>query len=216
MWLSEAGASVRMKAVGLFLERPVKSGCADAVLDFSPRSCPIAPARTRGSSPASRSAARRPPRPRAAGSGRPATRALEDVRARASPAASQRRLGRLQREAADEDGQAAEEGLLGGGEQVVAPGDRVAHRPQAGRQVARAAGQQRQAGRGGPAAPAAAEVDSGPRPARSPAAGRPAGGRSRRRRRRSARSARSRAGRPGPRHEQADRRGRAATSSTDG
>ena len=52
--------------------------------------------------------------------------------------------GRLQREAADKDGQPAEEDLLLRGEQVVAPGDGVAHRLLAGRQVAPAAGQQRQ------------------------------------------------------------------------
>ena len=92
------------------------------------------------------------------------------------------RLGRLEGEAAGEDGQAAEEGLLLGVEQVVAPGDRVAHRLLAGRQVARPAGQQRQPlAPAGPAAPAARAPCSGRRPARSPAAARPGGGRSRRR-----------------------------------
>ena len=59
------------------------------------------------------------------------------------------RLGRLQREAAGEDGQPAEQSLFGRGEQVVAPGDRVAHRLQPRRQVAGAAGQERQEGRFG-------------------------------------------------------------------
>ena len=54
------------------------------------------------------------------------------------------RFGPRQVEAADEDGQAAKERLLGRVEQVVAPGDGVAHRPQPVRQVAGAAGQQRQ------------------------------------------------------------------------
>ena len=54
------------------------------------------------------------------------------------------RLRGLQREAADEDGQAPEERLLLRGEQVVAPGDRVAQGALAGRGVARPAGQQRQ------------------------------------------------------------------------
>ena len=55
------------------------------------------------------------------------------------------RLGRLQREAADEDGEPAEQRLLRGREQVVAPGDRVAHRPLPGSGRSRAAaGQQRQ------------------------------------------------------------------------
>ena len=51
---------------------------------------------------------------------------------------------RLQREAAGEDGEAAEEGLLLRGEEVVAPGDGVAHRLVAGGLVARAAGEQLQ------------------------------------------------------------------------
>ena len=54
------------------------------------------------------------------------------------------RLGRLQREAAGEDGQAAEERLLLRRQQVVAPGDRVAHRPLPGGRSRAAAGQQRQ------------------------------------------------------------------------
>ena len=54
-------------------------------------------------------------------------------------------LRRLQREAAGEDGEAAEEGLLVGGQEVVAPGDRVAHGALARGAVARPAGQQRQA-----------------------------------------------------------------------
>ena len=58
------------------------------------------------------------------------------------------RGGGREREAADEDGQAVEERLLVRVEQVVAPGDGVAHRLQAGRLIARPAGQQRQ--RAGP------------------------------------------------------------------
>ena len=114
---------------------------------------PVAPARTPGSSPASRTAdsplrcstsphqalvhqRRDPVRARI---GRGVSRS---VRRRGS---STDRLGRRQREAAGEDRQPPEQGLLGRGEQVVAPGDGVAHRLQARRQVARAAGQQRQA-----------------------------------------------------------------------
>ena len=111
------------------------------------------------------------------------------------------RLGRLEREAAGEDGQPAKERLLVRRQQVVAPGDGVAHRPLAGRQVARAAGQQRPAAApAGPAGPRAAGGGSAPPPARSPAAARPA---ARQivadRRRRCPRSGRSRAGRPGAR-----------------
>ena len=51
----------------------------------------------------------------------------------------------VEREAAGEDGEAPEERLLVRGEQVVAPGDRVAHRLLPGRQVAVAARQERQA-----------------------------------------------------------------------
>jgi hypothetical protein len=54
------------------------------------------------------------------------------------------RLGGVQCPAAAEDGQLAEQGLLGAAEEIVAPGDRVAQRPLAGRQVAPAADQQRQ------------------------------------------------------------------------
>ena len=54
------------------------------------------------------------------------------------------RLGRLQREAAGEDRQPPEERPRVGREQVVAPGDRVAHRAQPRRRVARSADQQRQ------------------------------------------------------------------------
>src|SRR3712207_8741133 len=50
-------------------------------------------------------------------------------------------LRRLQRPAPGEDGQAAKEGLLGRREQVVAPGDGVAHRALASREVATAPGQ---------------------------------------------------------------------------
>ena len=53
-------------------------------------------------------------------------------------------FGCLQGEAAGEDGQPAEEGLFVGGEQVVAPGDRVAHGALPRGQVAGAAGQQAQ------------------------------------------------------------------------
>jgi hypothetical protein len=52
------------------------------------------------------------------------------------------RLGRLQGEAADEDGEAAKQGLLIGGEEVVAPGDRVPHRAQPSRLIARTASQE--------------------------------------------------------------------------
>ena len=64
-----------------------------------------------------------------------------------------RRPRRLPSAAAGEDGQPPEERLLRSVEQVVAPGDGVAQRLLAGRQVARAAGQQRQPR--APAAPAA-------------------------------------------------------------
>ena len=91
------------------------------------------------------------------------------------------RLGRLQGAAADEDGQPPEQRLLLGREQVVAPGDGVAHRPQPGGQVARPAGRAAAAAApAGPAAPPAAAGRSAPRPARSPAAARRGGGRSRR------------------------------------
>jgi hypothetical protein len=46
-------------------------------------------------------------------------------------------VGRFQGAAADEDGQASEQRLLGGGEQVVAPGDRLLERPLARRRVPR-------------------------------------------------------------------------------
>ncbi len=55
------------------------------------------------------------------------------------------RLGRLQGEAADEDGQPAEQRPLLAGQQVVAPGDRVAQGPLPRRGVARAPRQQGQA-----------------------------------------------------------------------
>ena len=54
-------------------------------------------------------------------------------------------FGRFQGQATGEDRQAAKERLLGGVEQVVGPGDGVAHRPQPGRDVPWPAGQQRQA-----------------------------------------------------------------------
>ena len=54
------------------------------------------------------------------------------------------RFGPRKVETASEDGQAAEEPLLSRVEQVVTPGDRVAHRPQAVRPVAGPPGQQRQ------------------------------------------------------------------------
>jgi hypothetical protein len=54
------------------------------------------------------------------------------------------RLGRLKRPAAGEDGQPPEEGLLARAEQVVAPGERVAHGALAAGQVARPINQQRQ------------------------------------------------------------------------
>ena len=103
------------------------------------------------------------------------------------------RLRGLQGEAADEDGQAAEERLLGRGEQVVAPGDGVARIVRRRcRQIARAAASATAgAGRAGPAAPLGGGARSGPRPARSPAAARPGGGRSRPRPPRSRRSGRT-------------------------
>ena len=147
---------------------------------------PVAPARTRGPSPASRTGgiparSRRGP-PSAA---RSATTRLwstsDPTPSSTDPAPSPHdRLGRLQGEAADEDGQPAEERLLLGREQVVAPGDGVAHRPQPGGQVARPA--RRAAAAAAPAAPAAPPAAAGrsaPRPARSPAAARRGGGRSR-------------------------------------
>ena len=79
------------------------------------RSPPAAPARTRGSSPASRSAARRPAPPSGC------SRLLSTSEATPSSTSSPRvavgvddRLGRLQRAAADEDRQAPEERLLVG------------------------------------------------------------------------------------------------------
>ena len=61
-----------------------------------------------------------------------------------SPSASPDGLRRLQREPADEDAEASEQSLLFGRQQVVAPGDRIAQRLLAGRQVPRAARQQRE------------------------------------------------------------------------
>ena len=54
------------------------------------------------------------------------------------------RLRRLDRAAAGKDGQAAEDGLLLRREEIVAPGDRIAHRLLAGREGAGAARQERQ------------------------------------------------------------------------
>ncbi len=54
------------------------------------------------------------------------------------------RLSRLQREAAGEDRQPPEERPRVGREQIVAPGNRVAHRAQPRRRVARSPDQQRQ------------------------------------------------------------------------
>ncbi len=50
----------------------------------------------------------------------------------------------FQGEAADKDGEPAKQGLLLCGEQIVAPGDGIAHRPLPGRRVQSATGQQRQ------------------------------------------------------------------------
>ena len=88
-------------------------------------------------------------------------------------------LGRLERAAAREHGQAREQPPLLGVEQVVAPVDRAAQRPLALRQVAPARRPAGPAGRPG-AAPSrrARGVGSARRPARSPAAGRRAGARS--------------------------------------
>jgi hypothetical protein len=55
------------------------------------------------------------------------------------------RFGGPQGEAADEGREAAEEDLVVGGEQVVGPGDGVAHRALAGWEVAGTAGEERQA-----------------------------------------------------------------------
>ena len=53
------------------------------------------------------------------------------------------RLRRVDRAATGKDGQAAEDGLLLGREQIVAPGDGVAHRLLPGRSGAGSAGQER-------------------------------------------------------------------------
>jgi hypothetical protein len=63
---------------------------------------------------------------------------------RAAAARAANPLRRVQREAANEDGQAAEEGLLLRRQVVVTPGDGVPHRLLPSRQVPPAAGQQRQ------------------------------------------------------------------------
>src|SRR5262245_62018568 len=58
------------------------------------------------------------------------------------PSSPRDRFGRLQGETAGEDREAAEEGLLVGREQVVAPGDGVAHRLETGGGVAGTAGEE--------------------------------------------------------------------------
>ena len=63
--------------------------------------------------------------------------AVQDVDRQVVPAGD--RLGRLQREATDKDGEPAKETLVLRGQQVVAPGDGVAHRLLPGGQVAPAA-----------------------------------------------------------------------------
>ena len=105
---------------------------------------------------------------------------------------------------AGEDGEAAEEAVRSGVEQVVAPGDRVAHRSQPGGLVARPAVEQRQAAvEAGQQGCRREDAGPGRPPARSPGAGRPTGGRSRPRSRRWPRSRRksgrllARAGRRG-------------------
>ena len=90
-------------------------------------------------------------------------------------------LGRLGRPVADEDRQPAEEGLLVGLEQVVAPGDRAAERPLAFGQVARAARRGgRASGRAARGSGSAGRPGPGPPRARWRAAGPRAGGRCRR------------------------------------
>jgi hypothetical protein len=68
---------------------------------------------------------------------------LEHVASRQVSAAADG-LGRFQRPATGEDGQAPEQRLLTRAEQVVAPGERLAQRLLALRQVGRPAGQQRE------------------------------------------------------------------------
>ena len=101
----------------------------------SPNSRTVSSMRKRGSPPA--------PPPAAAGSCPPETRPRRRRRARTRPDRCDGLRG-LQREAADEDREPAEEALLLGCQQVVAPGDGIAHRLLPRRQVARASGQQRQ------------------------------------------------------------------------
>ena len=112
-----------------------------------------------------------------------AEQAVVDQRrqARQEPVAAADRLGGLERAAADEDGEAREQRLLVGAEQLVAPVDRRAQRLLALGQVARAAGEELEAAaRAGRAAPAARAASRARPPARSRAAGRRAGRRSRR------------------------------------
>ena len=104
-----------------------------------------APARTRGPSPASRSAARR----RAVRSWRSRLLSTSEVTpSRTSTASRSRRvadrLRRLKVKPPAKTASRRKSACSSAGEQVVAPGDRVAHRLLPGGQVARAAGQQRQ------------------------------------------------------------------------
>ena len=145
-----------------------------------------APGRTPGSSPASRSAARRPSQLFGANEALVHQRRHARPRHVLGPSAPAQSvavadgLGSLEREAAHEHAEPPKQPLLGLLQQVVAPGDRAAQRLLARGQVARAAGQQRQAvAPGAPASPPARAAGSAPPPARSPAAARPGGRRSR-------------------------------------
>ena len=149
-------------------------GGAGRVLLAAARSA--ARARTRGPSPASRSATRRrAAAPRAAGCRRPAPRRGQRSRGVESRAVEEndasarlldRSTARLTTASAASSvkppaktARRRKRACSSGVEQVVAPGDRVAHRPQAGRGVARAAGQQVEAaGQPRPAAPPARAI----------------------------------------------------------
>ena len=108
-------------------------------------------------------------------------------------------LGALERPRSGEHREAPEQALLGVGQQLVAPVDRLAQRLLPDRQIAAAADEQRE-----PALEARQDLrrreDAGPapRPARWPAAARRGGRRSRPRRRRSPPSARTTAAAPRP------------------
>ena len=126
---------------------------------------PGARGRTRGSSPAARSAAARRSSPGGRGSCPRVTKFLEDVAAAVASAASTSTLPRRR--------PGAREATLGVVEQLVAPVDRGAQRPLAARRVGGAAGEQRAAPVEPPESSAGASRPRARRPARSPAAGRP-------------------------------------------